>query len=339
MTETPLPHARLNRLRQTHPTRSEKCGIHQQEHKHAPRAFTATVRQFALSGQALSQAVEPCHHNSYRRCTQSKGIADVAHHGLQTLPVRRWRTSQPAKSLHSHHPASKNPAQPTIGTLAYVLRISRTFTAIASPPCHHFFAAEWRYTTLQRIPIARITSTTKFHKKGSTMPINFMPRGRTAFDENTGITIGHPRMYPETKIDGAINVEYEYTIYRDEEIIGALVIQGTETTTEENGNRKYTYTLEIVKKTTIERIFKLKQRIENKDDDFVFISNMAQGMVNVFVNIEGSTFAQRNLAITTHDALVRSGVTIPDYAHASPDGVIVLAESHTPANFAKDPQP
>jgi hypothetical protein len=220
-----------------------------------------------------------------------------------------------------------------------VLRISRTFTAIASPPCHHFFAAEWRYTTPQRIPIARITSTTKFHKKGSTMPINFMPRGRTAFDENTGITIGHPRMYPEKKIDGAINVEYEYTIYRDEEIIGALVIQGTETTTEENGNRKYTYTLEIVKKTTIDRIFKLKQRIENKDDDFVFISNMAQGMVNVFVNIEGSTFAQRNLAITTHDALVRSGVTIPDYAYTSPDGVIVLAESHTPANFAKDPQP
>lgn len=166
-----------------------------------------------------------------------------------------------------------------------------------------------------------------------------MPRGRTAFDESTGITIGHPRMYPETKIDGAINVEYEYTIYRDEEIIGALVIQGAETTTEENGSRKYTYTLEIVKKTTIDRIFKLKQRIKNKDDDFVFISNMAQGMVNVFVNIEGSAFAQRNLAITTHDALVRSGVTIPDYAHTSPDGVIVLAESHTPANFAKGPQP
>lgn len=170
------------------------------------------------------------------------------------------------------------------------------------------------------------------------MPMNFLPRGHTAFDEITGITIDHPRMYPERHTNGTIAVEYEYTIRKNEEIIAGLVVRGTETTTEENGKRKYTYTLEIVGKNTIERLLTLKQRIANQDSHFDFISNIAQGAVNVFVNNKDSNFELLNLAITTREALAENGVTIPSYAHTSPDGTIVLAESHTPANSIQDTQ-
>ena len=170
------------------------------------------------------------------------------------------------------------------------------------------------------------------------MPMNFVPRGHTAFDESSGITISHPRMYPERHTDGTVTAEYEYTIRKNEEIIDGLVIQGTEAATEENGKRKCTYTLEIVEKNTIERLLKLKQRIASQDSHFDFISNIAQGAVNVFVNNKNSNFELRNLAITTREALVRSEVTIPSYAHTSPDGTIVLAESHTPADSTQDTQ-
>ena len=169
--------------------------------------------------------------------------------------------------------------------------------------------------------------------------MNFIPRGHTAFDESTGITIGHPRMYPERHADGAVTAEYEYTIYRNEEIIGALVIQGAEKTTEENGNRIYTYTLEITNRNTVERLIKLKLRIGNKDSDFEFISGIAQGMINVFANNGGSIFTQRNLVTTTIDTLLRNGIAIPGYAHALPDGAIILAELYVPANSAQNPQP
>lgn len=164
------------------------------------------------------------------------------------------------------------------------------------------------------------------------MPMNFLPRGHTAFDASTGITISHPRIYPEIHANGTVTAEYEYTIRKNEEIIDGLVIQGTETTTEENGKRKYTYTLEIVGKNTIGRLLTLKQRIANQDSHFDFISSIAQGAVNVFVNNKDSNFELRNLAITTREKLAENGVTIPSYAQTSPDGTIILAESHTPAN-------
>ena len=171
------------------------------------------------------------------------------------------------------------------------------------------------------------------------MPINFIPRGRTAFDEATGITISHPRMYPEIKSDGTVVADYEYTFYRNGEIIDGLATQGIEKITEISGNREYTYTLEITNRNTVERLIKLKLRIGNKDSDFEFISGIAQGMINVFANNGGSIFTQRNLVTTTLGTLLRNGIAIPAYAHTSPDGTIILAELHVPANSVQNPQP
>lgn len=40
-------------------------------------------------------------------CTQSKGIADETHRGLQPLPFPLWRTLDLVKLLHLHHRVSK----------------------------------------------------------------------------------------------------------------------------------------------------------------------------------------------------------------------------------------
>lgn len=169
--------------------------------------------------------------------------------------------------------------------------------------------------------------------------MEFIPHGHTAFDESTGITISHPKMYPEKHADGTITAEDEYTLFSNDEIIDGIVISGDQKTTEKNGSRQYTYTLEIVEKNTFERLLRLKEMLRNESSEYEFISKIAQGLVNVFINTKGNSFAQRNLVTTTNEALSQNGVIIPNYAHTLPDGTIILAESYIPANSEQNSQP
>lgn len=164
------------------------------------------------------------------------------------------------------------------------------------------------------------------------MPIVFEPNESSAFDSVSGVLIPQPRMVPATLSDGRDVIEYQYSFRRDGERIGGLGIFGTEQIQNNNGRRTWVYTLELTQDSGFERLFRLKDAIENKDDNFTFVQNVAQGLVNVFAGQTDNTDAQLNLVVTNLAALERAGIQPPPALSTTLDGTVILAECMVPAH-------
>lgn len=170
--------------------------------------------------------------------------------------------------------------------------------------------------------------------KGRVMPIDFKPTASAAFDERSGVSIPQPRMLPATLPDGRNGIEYHYVFCLKDERIGALGIFGSEVALEVSGQREWLYTLDLSQDAAFEALFRFKQAIGNADRDFDFIRDVACGLVNVFAGRNNNTDAQRNVVVTTVEALGRHGIGVPDVVHPLPDGTIVLANVFVPADKA-----
>jgi len=164
------------------------------------------------------------------------------------------------------------------------------------------------------------------------MPIDFKPTASAAFDERSGVSIPQPRMLPATLPDGRNGIEYQYVFRLKDERIGALGIFGSEVALEVSGQREWLYTLDLSQDAAFEALFRFKQAIGNADSDFDFIRDVACGLVNVFAGRNNNTDAQRNVVVTTVEALGRHGIGVPDAVHPLPDGTIVLANVFVPAD-------
>lgn len=166
------------------------------------------------------------------------------------------------------------------------------------------------------------------------MPIDFKPVVSSAFDEGSRISIPQPRMLPTTLPGGQSGIEYQYVFRRDDERIGALGIFGTEVSLERSGHREWLYTLDLAQDSAFRSLFRFKSAIGNMDGDFDFFRDVAQGLVNVFAGQRDNSEAQRNVVVTSVEALGRHGISVPEEVRPLPDGTIVLAEVLVPAHEA-----
>lgn len=166
------------------------------------------------------------------------------------------------------------------------------------------------------------------------MPIDFKPVVSSAVDEKSGVSIPQPRMLPATLPDGRNGIEYQYVFRLKDERIGALGIFGSEVVLEEAGRREWLYTLDLTQDAAFKALFRFKQAIGNTDEDFDFIRDVACGLVNVFAGQKNNTEAQRNVVVTTFEALGRHGIGVPDAVHPLPDGTLILANAFVPAHEA-----
>lgn len=166
------------------------------------------------------------------------------------------------------------------------------------------------------------------------MPIDFKPVVSSAIDEQSGVSIPQPRMLPATLPDGRNGIEYQYVFRLNDERIGALGIFGSEVALEESGRREWLYTLDLSQDAAFKALFRLKRAIGNTDGDFDFIRDVACGLVNVFAGQRSNSEAQRNVVVTTVEALARHGIGVPEAVHPLPGGTIVLANVLVPAHEA-----
>ena len=171
------------------------------------------------------------------------------------------------------------------------------------------------------------------------MPMKFISRDMSSYDEASKVSIIQPRMFVENKPDGSTRVEYEYTLLKSGERIGGIGLSGTQTIVKKNENTEWIYTLEITQESTIDMLFRIKRKISNKDDDFSFITDISKGLIKVFEKQKDENFTYNYIALTTPEALVRHGISPPSYACKTPNGLIVLASAHIAAYTAQGPQP
>ena len=171
------------------------------------------------------------------------------------------------------------------------------------------------------------------------MPMDFKALGSSAIDASSGVSIPQSRMLPATLPEGGTGIEFQYAFRRNGDRVGGLGIFGIETALVINGHREWLHKLEITHHSAFDSIFKLKRNIGNTDDDFIFLSAIAEGLVAVFVGSTDSAKPQRNVVVTSLNALSQHGIMLPAHIPHSENGEVVLAEAWTGQDFVDNSEP
>jgi hypothetical protein len=166
------------------------------------------------------------------------------------------------------------------------------------------------------------------------MSINFKPSANTSFDEGSGVTISHPRILLDERLEGGASVEYQYTFRRGDERVGAMGFLGTAVDSELDGDRGLIYTLDLRPSEILMDMLKFKRFLGDTSDEFVFVRCLAQGLVNVFAGKTANPESRRYVAVASADDLVRVGAPAPAGHLSLPDGNIVLAQLFVPGHAA-----
>lgn len=164
------------------------------------------------------------------------------------------------------------------------------------------------------------------------MPIDFKPDENTAFDAGTGVTISHPRILPSARLDGTDEIEYQYMFRRGQHRIGAVGFFGTEEVVHGGGHPERIYTLDLSPDRVMESILAFKQALGNVDDEFTFISCLAQGLVHVFAGQTDNSDVLHYVVIVYADTLARLRLPVAGVLPVLPDGKVVLASLSVPAH-------
>jgi hypothetical protein len=164
------------------------------------------------------------------------------------------------------------------------------------------------------------------------MPLNFEPRLGSAVDTATGLTIYAPRILPASAQEDLDRTEYEYSLYLHGEWFDGLSFLGTNSSIKNKNRREWVFTLDLDCGWILDSIFRIKQRLDNKDGDFMFLQNIADGLVGVFkkdTNNDDDDF--RYLALTNKDILAQHEIIVPNHSVRLVNSEIVLAEAFLPA--------
>lgn len=160
------------------------------------------------------------------------------------------------------------------------------------------------------------------------MPLNFVPQRGAAVDNENGLTIFRPRMLPAEKPD---DIEYQYTVYLNGSPFDGLGLFGTEEILIENGEKLINFTLDFGRDWVINSIFSLKNSLENKDDDFSFLTAIAKGLIATFVCRKDNDENIRYMATTKASLLNARDIKVPSEISQNQDR-IVLASVFIPAH-------
>lgn len=170
----------------------------------------------------------------------------------------------------------------------------------------------------------------KAQLQGAYMPIRFVPRECSSFDEESGVSILRPRMLPDSEPGLVMGVEYQYTFIRNGKDVGGLGFLGVSTVVDIEGRRREEFTLDLRGDLVIRSILRFRERIRNEDEPFDFLSGLAQGLLNCFAMQTGNALERHYLVYADVKMLARQQIQIPDDAVLDEQGRIVLAELTVP---------
>ena len=164
------------------------------------------------------------------------------------------------------------------------------------------------------------------------MPINFVPRERSSFDEGSGVSILRPRMLPASEPGLEMEVGYQYTFLQGGRDVGGLGFLGVLAVGEVDGRKTESFTMDLRRDLVIQSILRFQARINNQDDAFDFISGLAQGLLNCFALQTENELERRYLAFTDAAVLSRQQVAIRDDVVVDEQGRVTLATLAVPAH-------
>jgi hypothetical protein len=161
------------------------------------------------------------------------------------------------------------------------------------------------------------------------MSLHFIAAHGYSIDTANAVMICPPRMEPGT---ASGEVEYQYWIYKNDDMGHGLGCFGSSVLVEEAGQTVRLFTLNLGQPQAIESMLKLKQQFHLDVSDFEFIHRLAEGLVRVFESRTDNAEAVRYVALTVEARLQDIGVTVPADLPRLPSGQVVLAEARVQAS-------
>lgn len=162
------------------------------------------------------------------------------------------------------------------------------------------------------------------------MPLQFVPRERSAIDLASGVSIPRPRMLPSSDAGGGRTIEFQYAFLRDGERIGGMGVFGAEAVAERAEGREWLCTLDLTPVWVLEDMLRFKKSLGHTDDDITFVAGLAQGLLNAFAGQADNKDARSYVAVTSVASLDQAGVPVMAAVPVLFDGTVVLAEFAMP---------
>lgn len=164
----------------------------------------------------------------------------------------------------------------------------------------------------------------------------FKPRGNSAFDEASGISIPRPRILPAGRSNDGSTLEYQYIFRRNGERVGAIGFFGTVENVMRDGSMVRVYTMQLRPAVVIDSLLRIKAAAASTEDQFTFVRNSAQGLVNAYLAGHDNDVDCQYRAVTTIEVLAEAGVTVPAGHWVDADGTLTLAEAFVPSGTAAE---
>jgi hypothetical protein len=155
------------------------------------------------------------------------------------------------------------------------------------------------------------------------MTLHFVAAYGCAVDSANSLVIYPPRMEPGPKPD---EIEYQYSIYKNDDTRDGLGFFGLHTLIEEAGETVRLFTMDLGQPQVINSMLNVKERLQVDGDGFDFIRGLAEGLVKAFESRTDNTEAFRYVALTQEGPLQNIGLVVPAHLPRLSNGQVVLAE-------------
>ncbi|WP_282295437.1 hypothetical protein [Stenotrophomonas sp. PS02289] len=155
---------------------------------------------------------------------------------------------------------------------------------------------------------------------------------KTPFYEANGISIGQPRMQADVASGDSREVEYQYSFRQSGQMLTGLGVGGAEYFLNRPGYHERLYTIDLSTRPALEAALRVKPILGSSDDDFTYLRELAQGLLDGFKGEPDGLVNKRYLVFTRVEALSQQPIRVPAGVVPSADGTITLAEAFVPSD-------
>jgi hypothetical protein len=170
------------------------------------------------------------------------------------------------------------------------------------------------------------------------MSLKFNAQQRIMIDSNSGLKIYPPRVQSASTSFDSSRLEFEYPIYQGDALF-SFNIFGHENISQRDARRERELVLSINHDWILKDALGMKARWNLAGDDFLFLCELARGLVGVLALRLNSDEDARYSLIADADVLIQNHVIVPENAIRNDSGKYVLADVLVPAHIDEEGVP
>ncbi len=155
---------------------------------------------------------------------------------------------------------------------------------------------------------------------------------KTVFYEANGISIPSPRLQADAAAGDSREIEYQYSFHQSGRKLTGLGVGGVEYFIERPGYRERLFTIDLSTLPALTAALRVKPILGGTEDDFTYLRELAEGLLEGFKKEPGTLVNQRYLVFSGVEALSHLSISVPADVVALADGTIALAEAFIPSD-------